>query len=301
MRRTTRALIIPVLLAGALALAGCSAGGGSAGSRAVEGGTDTSQGSAPQSTTRDAAPAEGKAAAAQQGRDQVLTGMVRMRAESAIATARRASAIVLAAGGRVDGRSETPRSGDSPASTTLTLRIPASKVDGVLARLSALGERVSVSTDAADVTATRQDTAARISALQRSIAAFEGFLATAKSTQDLISLESAISDRQAELESLQAQQRGLDDQIALATITLDVREAPPVVARAPGDYGTGLAAGWAAFVAFLSWLLVVLGGATPWLALAGAVLAAVLGARRILRRRRPTAPTPPAAPPAPAG
>lgn len=285
--RRVRVAIIPVLLIAGLALAGCSAA--STGSQA--GGSGTSSSPSSGGVARDSVK-ESAAAPQTAERDQVVTGSVRMRVESAASAVQNAMAIVGRAGGRIDGRSETPRSGDAPASATLTLRIPASRVGAVLARLGRLGSHITVSTQAADVTATHRDTAARIASLQRSIAAFQGFLATAKTTTDLISLESAISDRQAELESLQAQQRGLDDQISLATIVLDVREAAPAVARAPGDFGSGLVTGWAAFVSFVTWMLVILGVMTPWIALAGLVLAVVFGLRWILRRRRPAGPAP---------
>ena len=88
-------------------------------------------------------------------------------------------------------------------------------------------------------------------------------------------------------ESLEAQKRYLDDQVSMSTISLYLRsdaEAPKTV---PGDFWSGLATGWNAFVGFWAGLLVVLGVLLPWLITFGAI--AVLIIWIVRRRRRPAA------------
>ena len=130
-----------------------------------------------------------------------------------------------------------------------------------------------------------QDIDARVTALRSSITRLLALQDAAATVEDLISLETAISDRQAELESLEAQQRFLADQVGLSTITLVLgsREVAPVTE--PDTFLTGLTAGWEALVAFGSGLLVLLGVLLPWLVLLGVIGAVVLLIVRRARRR----------------
>ncbi|MEP6843440.1 MAG: DUF4349 domain-containing protein, partial [Pseudolysinimonas sp.] len=104
-------------------------------------------------------------------------------------------------------------------------------------------------------------------------------------TTNLIAIETAISDRQGQLESLEAQQRRLTDQISMSTITMNLRSdaaAPPIK---PANFLSGLGAGWAAFVAFWAGTLVVLGVLLPWLVFLAIATAAVLFIVRVVGRR----------------
>ena len=165
------------------------------------------------------------------------------------------------------------------------LRIPADKLTPTLDALKKLGRADQVSTDATDVTTESQDLGARIDAMRASITRLLQLESTATDTTNLIAIETAISDRQGELESLEAQQRGLDDQISMSTITLDLRSdaaAPPVK---PADFWSGLGTGWAGFVAFWAGTLVVFGVLLPWLVFLGIAAIVTLAIVRLVRRR----------------
>ena len=163
------------------------------------------------------------------------------------------------------------------------LRIPSTRLDAALAQLKKLGRVESVSLSTQDVTGQSQDLDARITALTTSVDRLVELMSRATTTADLISIESALSDRQASLESLQAQKRGLDDQVELATLTVEFGTVATAPVRAPATFLSGLLAGWGAFVAFLSGALVVVGVVLPWLAFA-TVLAAI--SMLVVRRHR---------------
>ena len=167
-------------------------------------------------------------------------------------------------------------------------------VTPTLDALKKLGRADQVSVNATDVTTQTQDLGARIDALRASIARLLQLESNATDTTNLIAIETAISDRQGELESLEAQQRGLDDQISMSTITLELRSdaaAPPIK---PADFWSGLGAGWGAFVAFWAGTLVVLGVLLPWLAFLGlAAVVTVVVVRLVRRRAARAAATPP--------
>lgn len=221
-------------------------------------------------------------------RQVITTGWVTVKVDSPLDAATEAVRITERAGGRVDARTEyAPRGGDQ-GSAQLTLRVPADDLTPILDQLKALGEVQEVSLGSNDVTMQTQDLDARITALRASIDRLLALVGTADTTEALIALETAVSDRQAELESLEAQRRYLSDQVAMSTITLNLVTEQVVPAPEPGSFLDGLKAGWDSFVAFFAGLLVVLGVLVPWLVLAGIItLVVVLLVRR--RRRRKAA------------
>ena len=231
-------------------------------------------------------------------RSIVTTGWASILVEDPESAASRTAEIATAAGGRVDSRSVTAATDYSPASATLTLRVPADRLDAVLEQLEGLGTVQSVSTSANDVTVAVQDIDARIDALEQSIANLQALEAKATTVDALIQIETSISDRQGELESLQAQQRYYADQVAMSTLTVDLQSAAIAAGPEPGSFWGGVQAGWKALGDFFAGLLIVLGVLLPWL-IPLAVIAAIVWlivAVTTRRRRRPDAapaPTPP--------
>ncbi|NEN07102.1 DUF4349 domain-containing protein [Diaminobutyricibacter tongyongensis] len=260
-----------VLAVAALLLAGCT-GAGTSSSSAGPGGS-TVQGKPGQDASGGfAAPASKSDTVISTDRDVVTTGSVSLTAADPIGTADRATAIVLGSGGRVDSSSEQPGTGDEKASATLVLRIPSSRLDSTLTAVKRLGTVESATLNATDVTAQSKDIDGRITALQTSVDRLLALMARATTTADLITIESTLSDRQAQLDSLRAQQKALADQVAMSTITLTIHTKATVVAAAPGSFWSGLTTGWNALVAAVNGLLIGLGVILPWL-----VVLAVLG------------------------
>ncbi|HEU0206704.1 MAG TPA: DUF4349 domain-containing protein [Pseudolysinimonas sp.] len=297
MTRVARSFLVgTALLVASLSLAGCSAAGSnSAPHLSTGGGSGQSEAVAPGAPTGIKADS-GRTATVD--RSVVVTGAVTITAQKPLDAADQAVSIVEAAGGRIDGRTESAATNGDQGSATLVLRIPADKLTSTIAALKKLGRADQLSINSTDVTAQTQDLGARIDALRASITRLLQLESTATDTTNLIAIETAISDRQGELESLEAQQRGLDDQISMSTITLELRSdaaAPPIK---PADFWSGLGTGWGAFVAFWAGTLVVLGVILPWLLFLGAVAVVVVVAVRLARRR---AAGPAATPPGPTG
>jgi hypothetical protein len=280
-----RILVTTVLLVAALGLAGCSASSGS--SRSDNSGSSVSRAPAiaPEKATAGTGSTVTSDAASQRSsaRATITTGTISITVDNPSTAAERAVRITDAAGGHVDGRNEHPSTGGDPGGAQLVLRIPSTKLDAALTQLKKLGRVEGVSLSTQDVTGQSQDLEARITALTTSVDRLVELMSRATTTADLISIESALSDRQATLESLQAQKRGLDDQVDLATLTVEFGTVATAPVRAPATFLSGLLAGWGSFVAFLSGALVVVGVALPWLVFA-AVLAAI--GMLVVRRHR---------------
>jgi hypothetical protein len=276
-----RVLVFTVLLGAAVSLAGCTSVAPAQSDHSVPApalendGARSADGSSAGGVT-----AEG--AAPQADREVVSTGYLTVTADDLADAASDAVRIVEAVGGRVDARSETAPADGDRGSATLTLRIPSARLTSTIDDLKALGDHPDVSISSVDVTAQAQDLDARIGALRASVDRLTALLSTATDTEVLITLETAISDRQGTLESMEAQRRSLADQVSMSTLDLSLISPDDAPAQTPDTFWSGLEAGWAAFVGALGFLLVAAGVLLPWLAV-GVVVAGFVWL--VLRRR----------------
>lgn len=309
MRRSMK-LMGAAVVVGAVLVAGCSksGGGGSSGfERSAGGGGGGAVAPQPATAQYDAKAqdAAGGAAAAKANpldltdpkaliRTAQLTVSVKDGAGVA-AQADRAAQIARGAGGDVyaDNRS----GGDKP-SASMTLKVPPETLNTVLAQLAALGKEESRQLSTRDVTTEVADIDARVTSARESIARLRLLFGKATRIGDIIAIESELAQRQANLESLEAQQRTLAAQTSMATVNLTLTAAAPVNHESNDDRGFlgGLAAGWRHFADAAVWTATAVGAALPFLVFAALVAGALLWLRRRVHRVLP----PPAAPaPAP--
>ncbi|WP_159449344.1 DUF4349 domain-containing protein [Demequina sp. NBRC 110051] len=285
-----RRLIAGIAVAAAVwLLAGCSSSDGEL--SGADASYDSGGGYAEADAVAEESAAEGGDGAAPQqaesDRALIVTGSMFMTVDDPITAANDAAAIVRGAGGRIDARSETTPSEYDGGAAWMTLRIPSDNLEPVVEDLRALGTVDEFSTQSTDVTREVTDLEAEISTLEASTARIEALLLEAEDIEDIITLENELDRRQAELEGLQARERGLDDQVSMSTIELSLTTEPIVeVDDSPGSFLDGLAEGWDAMLAFLSGALVVAGVLLPWAALAGIVGLVVWLVVRASRRGR---------------
>lgn len=109
-------------------------------------------------------------------------------------------------------------------------------------------------------------------------------MAKAGSVGDLLQAEQALSERQAELESLQREYDRLGDQVAMSTLSVDLTRSASANVD-PNGFGDGLVAGWNALVGFLGGLIVVIGAVLPWVGAVGVVAFVVWLIVRLVHRR----------------
>ncbi len=285
--RVRRIGLIASLVTVAAVLAGCSA----AASTATDLPNDTAAGPVRElggDAAYSAAEAPGVTGASTADRSVIITGSMYMTVEDPIVAANRAVGIVQNAGGRIDARDETAPDGNYGGSASLTLRIPSDNLDAVVNRLRELGTVDQFSTSSYDVTTQVTDLDIQISTLRASTTRIEALIADAKDISDIITLENELDSRQAQLQSLEAQQRGLNDQVSMSTITLSLTTEPVVIVDdSPKNFGDALASGWNALVGFLSDALVVVGVLLPWIALLALIaLPVVIRVRARARKSR---------------
>lgn len=271
-----------LLLAAALALTGCGAGGdgGSAGDSAADTASRADPG-AKEAGAYDGGGAEGAGGAQASAppkltADHIIrTASLTVRVKDVPRALDAARAATEDAGGYV-GSETTTRDEDGHERTRVVLRVPVERYDRVLATLEGAGRLLDRHAKAEDVTEQVVDVESRIASQRASVARIRALMDRATKLSDVVTLEGELSSRQAELEALLARQASLKDRTALATITLSLTKTP--VTESAGDDGPGfadaLAGGWDAFVTMLRWLAVALGAVLPFAAVA-ALLALV--------------------------
>ncbi|MFE4633271.1 DUF4349 domain-containing protein [Streptomyces sp. NPDC056773] len=198
------------------------------------------------------------------------------------------------AGGYV-GNESTARGDDGAMTSTVTLRVPGERFDAVLAAMEGSGKLLNRKVEAQDVTQKVADVDSRVKSQQASVARVREMMEKASGLSEVVTLESELSKRQADLESLLAQQTALKDQTSLGTITLTFSEPgkPPAKEAKKPDPGflDALAGGWKAFAAVLLYVLMALAAASPFLLTVGFLLLAF----RQYRKWRPAKEKPGAA------
>ncbi len=224
----------------------------------------------------------------------VVEGWMSVTVDDVAVASADAQRITAASGGRVEGRDES--AGGDQGWSTLHLRVPAEALDGVMGELRELGDVDRMTTTSSDVTDAVRDVDARTRALEETLERLQSFQSQTSTVGDLLEIEREVSDRQAELEKLRAEQADLDDRVQFSALTVELH-SEGAAAPAPDTFGDGFVAGWDALIAFTGVALVVLGAILPWLIVMGGVTVAVLWFVRTLRRRsRARAPAVPAEP-----
>lgn len=289
-----------LFLAGALALTGCGAGGDSARPSSA----DKAAAGAPQGAAQGRPGAAAAAPPVASGADAAKNpqapaavrpdiirtaslGIETADAQKALAAARTAAE---GAGGYV-GNESTRRGEDGRMASTLTLRVPGDRFGAVLGAMEGSGKLISRKVEAQDVTQKAADVDSRVKSQQASVARVREMMDRASALSDVVMLESELSRRQSDLESLLAQQTALKDQISMGTITMEVSEpAPKAAQKKPKDeepsFTGALSGGWNVFTTIVRYLALVVAVLLPF-----AVTAALLAlAFRFYRRLRPAQP-----------
>jgi hypothetical protein len=303
-------VVAATVLLGLVSGCGGSAGGGSSSSSAVGRGNAVAKapsagdlpGAPEQSDSGSGSSAaggavDGKSAVAApvdllQNRRLVLNTSVELTVPSVFSAAARVRALASAAGGYV-GDEKTAGSG-ATAQSAMTLRVPQAQLGQLTDQVAGLGKVTSRSQTSEDVTQQSIDVASRLTTQKASVARIRALLAQATRIADIVAIEGELSQRESNLESLEAQLKSLNDAVDLSTLSviLSAQGAPKKPAKDDTGFLAGLNSGWDAFVGALVVGLTVVGALLPF-----AVVLLLLGIPALVlwRRRRTVVPPAPAA------
>lgn len=178
--------------------------------------------------------------------------------------------------------------------STLTVRVPSDSFEKAMDALASVGQLDGHSVKSDDVTERLVDLDSRIKTMRESIARLQKLMERAGSVSDIAAIEAQLTRRQADLESLLAQQKSLNSAASESTITvrLQAKNAAPV---ASNPFLEGLAGGWDAFLTSISVLLTLLGGLLPFAVVGGLIAWPIVVWRRHAKARAPKPKAPQAA------
>lgn len=184
------------------------------------------------------------------------------------------------------------------ATVSVTLRIPADSYASVMTDLGGIGRVTSRTEKTDDVTDQMIDVASRVASMKASVQRIRTLLTKADRIADVISIESELAQREADLESLENRQTALKNQVALSTITVTITAVTTTdlaQTQAVQRHGflAGLAGGWRALLAFGTWLGSVLGALLPFLPVIAVVVAVGIWAGHRRRQQHRPAASPP--------
>lgn len=171
----------------------------------------------------------------------------------------------------------------------VTFTVPQGRYRAAVTAVRQIGQVADFAQTADDVTATVADLEARTTTARASIARITALMDRAEKIGDILALESELTNRTADLESLQARSRALAAQTATSTIRVHLVTAAALAAAEPA---TSPAADtwWSklgdAFLAAWSGLALVVAATSPVWLLGGVAVAVAWGRLRRSRGRR---------------
>jgi len=269
-------------------------------------------GAVPDSAEQDGGGVRGVDSSGEQIREIVATASASVRVDDVSRAADRIGDAARAAGGYVESmsvghegrvfeRGEIGLDGAvmpvAPSDAWVTVRVPADRLGEVMADLADVGDVLASRIARDDVTSHAVDLRARVRALEASVERLTALMSEAESTADLLAAESALAQRQSELESYRSQLESLDDRVAMSSLGVSLTATAPPVSTDPAGFGDGLLAGWNGLVATVNGIIVGVGFLLPWigvLVVAGAVVWLVVRIGRRPREADADRPGPPA-------
>lgn len=282
MRRTLATFAAAALLA----LSACSSSGDGGDGESSGGSADVAaEGPAPAAAERDAdgaalsstadlayadsAEAAEKPAEAAAERSIISTGNVALRSDDVAQAVFDIGKVVDSLRGEVEEKNtETDKTGEVVRSR-MVLRVPTADYADAMTALEGSADLISSGGSSKDVTTQVLDVDIRVQVQRRSIQRIALLLDRAESIRDIVAIEAQLSQRQADLASLEKQQDVLADQTAMSTITVSVertKEPAPAAEQDEDEAGflTGLDAGWDALKTFAVGVATFLGAVLPW-------------------------------------
>lgn len=236
--------LVTVALACLLVLAGCTGGGDSAADStgqqaALDGGATAAEERAT------GTPAGERDAASAGERKRIHTAELTVRVAEFGASRANLTSAVEARGGYVGNSRVTTseRDNETYRDGRLTFRVPAENYSAFVETVAAEGTVLAETENVDDVTERHADLAARLENLREERDQLRALYEQANDTEEVLQVQERLSDVQGEIERTEAQLETLENRIAYATVTVELREERPDSEPAEDHwYDTGVVA-----------------------------------------------------------
>ena len=225
----------------------------------------------------------------------IYTGTLNLETTDFDGTAKAVTALADTLGGYLES-STVGTGGRSYRWAEYTVRVPAAQFQSFLDQAGGLAHVTWQNTDLQNITETYYDTAGRLKTQQIKLERLQKLLAQAENMEDIITIESAISETEWNIEDLSGTLRHYDALVDFATITVSLQEVYKYsdTEELPENFGdrlgSALSRGWHSFVDGMADFAVALAYNWMWLILWAVIIAAAVAIVRKVRRRSGTKP-----------
>ncbi len=192
------------------------------------------------------------------------------------------------ANGYIQDQSVSGNSKDN-RTASMTIRIPAEKLDGFLSTLNKAVNVTRQSSNVNDVTDEYVDIESHIAALEAEQTALMAMLEKAEKLDDIIAIQSRLTEVRGNLESYKARQKGYDTLIAYSTVKLYLDEVERETESKPTFWskaGDAFIDGITYFGDFVGGLAIFLIGAFPFILLIGGIVVVIILLSKRARKRK---------------
>ena len=223
----------------------------------------------------------------------IYTGTLNLETTDFDGTAKAVTALADTLGGYLES-STVGSGGRSYRWAEYTVRVPAAQFQSFLDQAGNLAHVTWQNTDLQNITETYYDTAGRLKTQQIKLERLQKLLAQAENMEDIITIESAISETEWNIEDLSGTLRHYDTLVDFATITVSLQEVYKYsdTEELPENFGdrlgSALSRGWYSFVDGMADFAVALAYNWMWIILWAVIIAAVVAVVRKVRRRSGT-------------
>jgi Domain of unknown function (DUF4349) len=225
------------------------------------------------------------------GRSLIRTGSVSLRSDDISSVLAKIDQLIARDGGFIASETTDTDTHGVAVRSSVDLAVPVSDFGAAYDEVASYGDLVSRSSSTRDVTAQVVDVDSRVKSAHDSIAQLRLLFSRATKLGDVIALEDELSQREADLEALQSEQRDLRAHTTMSTISVDITSSAvtsPVHHDRAGGFLSGIRQGWHGLVTFVVGFAHVVGLVLPLGSLALlAALAAWVAVRRFTPRRPP--------------
>ena len=172
----------------------------------------------------------------------------------------------------------------------MTLRIPADQLDTFLGGINGVARVVNRSENTVDRTTEYSDNQTRINTLNLKLTRLNELLVAAESIEDILAIETQISDTQYELDLLTGSQINIDRQVDMSTVILSMQEDKPTEITPEMTFGQKLSralkGSWGNFGEFLRNALVFIIMAMPALLTICALALVIVLIRKAVKKNK---------------
>jgi hypothetical protein len=199
----------------------------------------------------------------------IKTGTATIEVKDVTVSADALKALAVQKGGYLSS-SNIQKNTNNRMYATVVLRVPQAQFEPTMEGVKAVGTIKSISTSGQDVTEEYVDLAARKTANQNQLDAYNRIMAKSEKVEDILKVQQQIERVQVELDRIEGRMRYLNSRIDLSTITVTLQEPEPVGGETGHSFITAINEGIGGFLGMIDALIIIIITFLPLIIIGGA-------------------------------